>query len=276
MMRHFTESARRPCPTAQMQPDPHLRGRRRSIQRWPEAMRRSHRGVGRRVAASARTAEPAQNADPGSETAAAMPTPPPRRTRPPASLQRLQSRPPAAGRAIGAGTFEPGPLRREPFRARDRRGMTCRAEPDGSRFFLRESQAFAERLLNPFDEILPCLDRSRPIDEGPDHIGFGDLPATGPPRQTRRPLSIEFDGDRRHGNTLILPCSCEPVNQAPPGRVALTFRALLCHGRFSARWGASCPRQGSSTPTQRVRPTPRTFFRPDVSGRQALTEGRFP
>src|SRR5204863_7715598 len=57
----------------------------------------------------------------------------------------------------------------------------------------------------------------------------------------------------------------------PP--VPLTPAAPLRKSDRSARWGATCPRQGSQLPPTRFDRLIRTFFRPDLSGRQA-THGR--
>src|SRR5204863_2892 len=57
----------------------------------------------------------------------------------------------------------------------------------------------------------------------------------------------------------------------PP--VPLTPAAPLRKSDRSARWGATCPRQGSQLPPTRFDRLLRTFFRPDLSGRQA-THGR--
>ncbi len=85
---------------------------------------------------------------------------------------------------------------------------TCPAKPAASRFCLRQPQAPSFRLFDPFNQVVPGIDRPSSIDQSPYHVGLRNL---APTRQSGGTFLIELDGNRRHGNTVILPRGACPL-----------------------------------------------------------------
>ena len=77
--------------------------------------------------------------------------------------------------------------------------------PVDSRLSLCQPEALPQRRVDPLDEVVTRFDRAGAIDQRPDHVGFRDPAAFRPTRETSRPLLVEFDCNRGHGNTAILP-----------------------------------------------------------------------
>ncbi len=121
----------------------------------------------------------------------------------------------AGGRVVAGDDLVSRPGRSH---ARARRGRTYPTRPVGSRFSLRQAQASTFRTLDPFEEIMSCLDRPSSVDQGPNHFGLGNLAAARPACQPRGTFLVEFDRDRWHGNTLTLPRRT-PRKVAPCGDV---------------------------------------------------------
>src|SRR5438132_12282269 len=76
--------------------------------------------------------------------------------------------------------------------------------PGGSPPALLGAEPHAFSRLGPGNQVLARLNAAGPVDQLPDHVRFGQLPAASELRQTGRALPIEFHGKRGHGNTAIL------------------------------------------------------------------------
>src|SRR6185503_2563406 len=90
---------------------------------------------------------------------------------------------------------------------------------------------------DPLDEIVAGLDASGPINQVTDHLGFRRLAVARPASELGGAFLVEFDSDRGHGNTDILPWSLRdgryPLGSTRSGRLPSRSSGSLAAARSS-------------------------------------------